>query len=353
MKTVFMALVFWASSGVMPGVSAQDVEADAESSGNPLAGTKWRLVEFQSMSDAVGTVQPSDPSLYTMDLDVDGTVTMRLNCNRATSTWTAEVGPSGEGGPSEFGPLAVTRALCPPPRLDEQISSQAGFIRSFLLKDGRLYLSLMADGGIYSWEPRDLAPSPVPGEGGPRAWEVYGVSGRLNLRGGPSISSEVIGGYPPGTILHNLGCRQQEERIWCDVQELDGGPRGFVARDYLRPSVSPDGSVPRGPNDSVLRAGDGEFDATGEIPSAGSPGQPMGSCAFGVARGGGGYATVVIQKAGGGSRAIYSRLGIPVGADGSQADGYPELSATQEADLHLIRVGDERYEIPDAVVLGG
>lgn len=27
-----------------------------------------------------------------------------------------------------------------------------GFVRSYLLKDGRLHLSLMADGGIYSFE---------------------------------------------------------------------------------------------------------------------------------------------------------------------------------------------------------
>ena len=46
-------------------------------------------------------------------------------------------------------------------------------------------------------------------------------------------------------------------------------------------------------------------------------------------------------------------MGMPIGADTSQADGYPEFRATKEVDLHLIRVGDERYEIPDAVVLGG
>jgi len=27
------------------------------------------------------------------------------------------------------------------------------FVRSYVLKDGRLYLSLMADGGIYEFEP--------------------------------------------------------------------------------------------------------------------------------------------------------------------------------------------------------
>ena len=46
---------------------------------SPLAGTSWRLVEFQSMDDAQGTTRPADPSLYTMQLNTDGSVAMRLN----------------------------------------------------------------------------------------------------------------------------------------------------------------------------------------------------------------------------------------------------------------------------------
>jgi hypothetical protein len=42
-----------------------------------------------------------------------------------------------------------------------------------------------------------------------------------------------------------------------------------------------------------------------------------------------------------------------LGADTSEADGYHEFRADKESDLHLIRVGPERYEIPDAVILGG
>ena len=122
-------------------------------SASPLADTQWRLVEFQSMDDAQGTTRPSDPSLYTMHLKSDGTVTMRLNCNRAMGTWSAKPGVDAASGRFEFGPLAMTRALCPPPSMDESIAAQAQFIRSYLLKDGRLYLSLMADGGIYAWEP--------------------------------------------------------------------------------------------------------------------------------------------------------------------------------------------------------
>jgi hypothetical protein len=44
-------------------------------------------------------------------------------------------------------------------------------------------------------------------------------------------------------------------------------------------------------------------------------------------------------------------MGIPVGADTSEAD-WGDFSATREGDLNLIRVGEERYEIPDVAVLG-
>jgi heat shock protein HslJ len=120
---------------------------------SPLAGTEWQLVEFRSMDDAQGTTRPDDPSRYTMRLNEDGTVNMKLNCNRATATWSSEPAADSTSGGFEFGPLASTKALCPPPSMDEQITAQAQYIRSYLLKDGRLYLSLMADGGIYAWEP--------------------------------------------------------------------------------------------------------------------------------------------------------------------------------------------------------
>ena len=37
----------------------------------------------------------------------------------------------------------------------------------------------------------------------------------------------------------------------------------------------------------------------------------------------------------------------------AEADGYPPFSATKDGDLNMIKVGAERYEIPDAAVLGG
>ena len=180
-----------------------------------------------------------------------------------------------------------------------------------------------------------------------------GVSSALNLREDPSITARIVASYTPGTILENLGCQSGEGRIWCDVQQFGGGPRSYVAEEFLKPAVSPDASVAMGPDDSALRAGQGKFDATGNIPCVQYIGQPMTECEFGGARAGGGYATVLIKKPDGHTRAIFFRMGKPIGADTSQADGYLEFRATKENELHLILIGNERYEIPDAVILGG
>lgn len=192
----------------------------------------------------------------------------------------------------------------------------------------------------------------APEDGGPLNWEVFGVSTALNLREKPSVTAPVASRYTPGTILDNLGCELAGDRVWCDVQELGGGPRGFVAAEFLRPAISPNGAAIMGPDDSALRAGQGDFDANGTIPCAQASGQPMTECEFGVARSGGGYATVVVTRRDGRKRAIFFRMGIPIGADTSQADGYGEFRAEKKSDLHFIRVGNERYEIPDAVILG-
>ncbi len=193
---------------------------------------------------------------------------------------------------------------------------------------------------------------PSPEDGGPRHWEVTGISSGLNLREQPSTSAKIILRYPSGAILANLGCRRMNDRIWCDVQKLGGGARGYVSLQYLTPAIAPDGSVPAGPDDSAIRAGQGKFDATGKIPCTQYRGQPMGQCEFGVARAGGGYATVSVNRPDGKKRSLYFVRGEFLGADTSQADGYQAVANQKQNGLHLISVGDERYEIPDALIFG-
>jgi hypothetical protein len=101
------------------------------------------------------------------------------------------------------------------------------------------------------------------------------------------------------------------------------------------------------------RAGQGKFDATGQIPCAERAGQPMGQCQFGVARDAGGTATLVVTRSDGRKRFIFFEKGKATGADLSQADGNMRFRASKNADLFKIEAGDERYEIPEAAVFGG
>lgn len=94
-----------------------------------------------------------------------------------------------------------------------------------------------------------------------------------------------------------------------------------------------------------------EFHAAGNIPCSTGKGQPTGSCPFGVTREGGGNAMVTVTKPDGSKRAIFFEKGAAAGYDKSQADA-GEFKARKESDLNIIDIGEERYEIPDAVVQG-
>ncbi|MBP6776691.1 MAG: META domain-containing protein [Piscinibacter sp.] len=118
-----------------------------------LAGTQWQLMAIQSMDDAQGTTRPSTPQHYTVSFGADGRATLRLDCNRAFATWQATPSADGVSGQLMLGPLAGTRAHCGPDSLDQRLTRQLPYVRSYLLRDGQLHLSLMADGGILSWSP--------------------------------------------------------------------------------------------------------------------------------------------------------------------------------------------------------
>ncbi|HET9270094.1 MAG TPA: META domain-containing protein [Vicinamibacterales bacterium] len=121
-------------------------QAPAASNAPPLEGTSWQLVRFQGGDDTVLT--PDDRSKYTIAFGGDGMVAVRLDCNRGRGPWRSP-------GPNqlELGALAVTRAFCGPLSLHDQILKQWGNIRSYVVKGGHLFLALMADGGIYEFEP--------------------------------------------------------------------------------------------------------------------------------------------------------------------------------------------------------
>jgi para-nitrobenzyl esterase len=111
-----------------------------------LQGTIWQLLKFQGGDGR--TLVPDDPAKYTIEFSAGGALAARVDCNRGRGSWTAT--PPSQ---LEFGPLALTRARCPDPALHDQIAKQWTSVRSFVIKDGHLFLSLIADGGIYEFAP--------------------------------------------------------------------------------------------------------------------------------------------------------------------------------------------------------
>ncbi|RYH12313.1 SH3 domain-containing protein [Tropicimonas sp. IMCC6043] len=204
--------------------------------------------------------------------------------------------------------------------------------------DFTLEVSIAAGGGDTAAPSGDYADGL---SGGPDWWAVQ-VENTLNVRSAPSASATTIARLPKGRIVENRGCRMAEGRRWCQI--ADGDATGWVAGDYLVESAAPAGDVAYGEGDATNSEG---YNATGEVPCATSLSAPMGQCAFGVIRRGGGDATVVVTLPGGGQRYLY------FDGDQSSSDGGHTVWE-RRGDLNMIQVGDqERYEIPDAVRFGG
>jgi para-nitrobenzyl esterase len=140
-------LHFSAAIALLLGLSACAGTAEApKAAADPLAGTRWQLDNIEYMDDT--SFSPDDSAAYTLEFDRAGMVGMQVDCNRLRGSY-AYTTPSG----LEFGALLSTRAACPPGSLYNRVVKDMPFVRSFVIKDGRLHLALMADGGIYSYSP--------------------------------------------------------------------------------------------------------------------------------------------------------------------------------------------------------
>lgn len=125
--------------------------------------------------------------------------------------------------------------------------------------------------------------------------------------------------------------------------------RNEVANYQLEIGVT--GAAAASDRNDALVAGT-SYNATGDIPCAMTAAQPTGSCPFGVTRTGNGTGSVTVTKPDGRNRVIFFENGNASGYDMSQADS-GAFSAEKQGDLTIIRIGQERYEIPDAVIFGG
>jgi para-nitrobenzyl esterase len=128
------------------GACASAAQPPAQGAAPKLEGTSWQLVKLEGADHKA--VTPDDKTKYMVAFEAEGRVTARIDCNRGRGTWT-----SAAPGQLQLGPLALTRAMCPPGSLHDRIVKDWEAVRSYAIKDGHLFLSLPPDGGSYELEP--------------------------------------------------------------------------------------------------------------------------------------------------------------------------------------------------------
>jgi para-nitrobenzyl esterase len=118
-----------------------------------LPNSSWQLVEIHN---ADGTsLHPDDPTKYAVTFEADGYVTAQLDCNRGRGNW-----KSPSPGQIVLGPMALTRAMCPPGSLSDRVAKDWSTAQSYAIQDGRLRL-MLPGGAYFEFEP-SAQPNPAP-----------------------------------------------------------------------------------------------------------------------------------------------------------------------------------------------
>ncbi|MEZ5811621.1 MAG: META domain-containing protein [Rhizobiaceae bacterium] len=116
-----------------------------------LTGTSWRLVRITSASDRID--EPEDRDRYTIEFQADGSAAIGADCNRGFGSWRSEA-----AGQLEFGPIATTKAMCPPGSLFGTYLASLGQVSGYEIKEGHLHLATTAEGSGVELEPVSSAP---------------------------------------------------------------------------------------------------------------------------------------------------------------------------------------------------
>ena len=133
-----------------PSVAENGVASDSATAGE-LGHTSWQLVRIRTPDDTI--LEPADPSVYTLAFEPDGTAQLSIDCNRGNGTWSSD-GP----GEVEFGPIASTRAMCPPESLHDPYLAHFDTVATYAIDDEHLFLRSGLTGAFMEFEHANEAP---------------------------------------------------------------------------------------------------------------------------------------------------------------------------------------------------
>jgi para-nitrobenzyl esterase len=109
-----------------------------------MVGVTWQWVSFTSPVEQIAV---DAPERYTIRFERDGRVAVRADCNRGMTRYSIRADRR-----IIFGPIALTRAMCPPGSLGDRFAREVGRVRSYFQKGGDLFLELPIDSGTLRFQ---------------------------------------------------------------------------------------------------------------------------------------------------------------------------------------------------------
>ena len=124
---------------VLPGTVNAPPPPMAAAGDALLTGTVWRWTGTVMSNDT--RITPDAPERYTLEFQPGGMVAVRADCNRGSGSYLLN------GGALTFGPLAMTRAMCPPGSKDAEFVRGLGAASGQVFRGNELVLTLKVDSG--------------------------------------------------------------------------------------------------------------------------------------------------------------------------------------------------------------
>lgn len=300
-------------------------------SGLPALASDWNIV---SVNDVPSLEDPQ------ISIAPDGAFAGSTGCNRF----------SGEGRMEDgqwivTGPVIATRKACATPETQKQETAIFGLLSGAVSLTYDLtanQLTMSANTNTVTLVMKDEGEADPSGNADPvaapslndfRYLDVFGLTGKLNIRADPTVGAAVIGKVLEGTLLFNEGCEPREDREWCHVKMLGATEKfGWAAAEYLKPATA------------TLRVLQNTFDEIGLLDCTPEGFASATKCEYGIARDPNGTAVQVIYVPGGSARTLhYIDDELEYVRDEIEGE-LLTFSTSQNQDRLLIEIGNESYE---------
>jgi uncharacterized protein YraI len=223
-----------------------------------------------------------DPSRYQIEFRVDGTVSIKADCNTVQASYQV-----GEGNSMTILPGASTLVACPEDSQADAFMQQLGATATYQFSNAALVLGQADPTQTMTFQMLPVAILPAPEANAPSAQATTAV----NVRSGPGENYTIFGVLQAGSLAGVVG--KSEDGLWWALNmPVSATGKGWVSGDYVTasnvdsvpvmpappvpPTVEP---LPPGPDDpqatalqpTYLRQGPGEtYAAYGTAQSGGT-----------------------------------------------------------------------------------